>query len=186
MKIEIKDLTQENLRDAAQWKEYSFSCKFCIYWEFPSQCTDPSKEIREEVFKKKLEWFRKTSQAFGNCGKLAWIDSRCVGYAQYAPKAFLPNSLEYSAGPPSDDAALISCLFIPDKEMRGLGIGSLLLKAVIDELKNRGIKAVETLARKGNSNNPSGPVEFYLMHGFKIRRDDPEFPLMRLESQKAP
>jgi hypothetical protein len=48
-------------------------------------------------------------------------------------------------------------------------------------LRKRGVKAVETFARKNNPNNPSGPVEFYLKNGFRVLRDDPEFPLMRLE-----
>jgi hypothetical protein len=45
----------------------------------------------------------------------------------------------------------------------------------------RGFEAVETFARKNNPNNPSGPVEFYLKNGFRVLRDDPEFPLMKLE-----
>lgn len=40
---------------------------------------------------------------------------------------------------------------------------------------------METFARKGNAENPSGPVEFYLRHGFTVQRDDPEFPLLRLD-----
>jgi len=53
--------------------------------------------------------------------------------------------------------------------------------SIIDELRQREKKAIETLARKGNSCNPSGPVERYLRNGFKIHRDDQEFPLMRLD-----
>jgi hypothetical protein len=40
---------------------------------------------------------------------------------------------------------------------------------------------METFARKGSSDNPSGPVEFYLVEGFRIFRDDKEFPLVRLD-----
>jgi GNAT superfamily N-acetyltransferase len=181
MKIKIIDLTEENLHDTPEWAGHPYSCKYCIYWEFPRECTNPSKEVKEEVFKKKLEWLEKTRAAFGNCGKLAYLDSRCVGYAQYAPAAFLPNSAEYPAGPVSQDAVFISCLFIPDKEAQGQGIGSQLLGAIIDDLKDRGAKAVESFARRGNPENPSGPLEFYLAKGFKIARDDPEFPLVRLE-----
>jgi len=76
---------------------------------------------------------------------------------------------------------LISCLFIAQKEYRGRGLGKQLLQSIIEDLRKRGVKAVETFARKNNPNNPSGPVEFYLKNGFKIHRDDPEYPLMRLE-----
>lgn len=75
---------------------------------------------------------------------------------------------------------LISCLFISERWLRRQTIGGKLLHSIIDDLKDREIKVVETFARKSNANNPSGPVEFYLRNGFEIYRSDPEFPLMRL------
>jgi len=93
----------------------------------------------------------------------------------------LPLSAEYSSGPPSGDAVLIPCFFIAQKKYRERGLGKQLLQSIIEDLRKRGFKAVETFARKNNPNNPSGPVEFYLKNGFRVLRDDPEFPLMRLE-----
>lgn len=181
MEIEILNLTEENLRDAPEWKTPPFSCKYCIYWEFLEECIDPAKEKKEELIQKKLEWLRDTNRLFGNCGKILYVDGKAVGYAQYAPHKFLPRSADYQTGPPSKDAVLISCLFIPHKEFRRLDLGSKLLQSIIDDLRSRRIKTCETFARKGNSNNPSGPVEFYLKNGFRIYNDDKEFPLMRLE-----
>ena len=174
MEIEILDLTEENLRDAP-------GCKYCIYWEFPEECIDPAKKKKEDLIQKKLEWLRDTNRLFSNCGKILYVDGKAVGYAQYAPHKFLPRVADYPAGPPSKDAVLISCLFIPHKEFRRSGLGSKLLQSIIDDLRSRGIKTCETFARKGNPNNPSGPVEFYLKNGFIIYNDDDEFPLMRLE-----
>jgi len=71
-------------------------------------------------------------------------------------------------------------LFIFEKGLRRQTLGGKLLHSIIDDLKDREIKVVETFARKSNANNPSGPVEFYLRNGFEIYRSDPEFPLMRL------
>jgi GNAT superfamily N-acetyltransferase len=181
MKTEIVNLTEENLREAPEWKVYPFSCKYCIWWELPEECIDPSKEKKEEVIQKKLKWLRDTNRLFGNCGKILYVEGKAVGYAQYAPPKFLPRSADYQAGPPSKDAVLISCLFIPHKEVRGLGLGNRLLQNIVDDLRERGIKAVETFARKSKPDNPSGPIEFYLRNGFKIYKDDKEFPLMRLE-----
>jgi len=181
MKVKIVDLTEESLRDAPEWEVHPFSCKYCLWWEFPEECIESAKEEKEEVIKKKLKWLRETSRLFGNCGKILYVDARCVGYAQYAPSKFLPHSSDYQAGPPSGDAVLISCLFIPQREFRGLGLGSQLLQGIISDLRGRGIKAVETFARKGKPENPSGPVGFYLKNGFRIYRDDEEFPLMRME-----
>ena len=115
----------------------------------------------------------------GSCGKLLFVGNAVVGYAQYAPAQFLPGAREYPAGPVSEDAVLLACLFIPKPKFRGRGLGSLFLEAILEELSARGIQAVETFARRGSAENPSGPVEFYLRHGFSVLRDDPEFPLLR-------
>ncbi|RJS88791.1 hypothetical protein DRO56_02955 [Candidatus Bathyarchaeota archaeon] len=56
-------------------------------------------------------------------------------------------------------AVPLTCLFIPDKAFRGLGLGKRLLEAVIRELRKRGFRALETFARSGDANNPSGPLE---------------------------
>ncbi len=181
MKIEVVNLTEENLRGAPEWESHPFSCKYCIYWEFPEECIDPAMERKEDMIRKKLKWLRSTYQDFGNCGKMIYVDGKPAGYAQYAPPGLLPRSADYHSGLPSDDAVLISCLFIPHQEFRGLGLGSRLLQSIINDLRKREIRAVETFARKGKSNSPSGPVEFYLKNRFRIHKDDIEFPLMRLD-----
>ena len=126
MEIEILNLTEKNLRDAPEWGDPPFSCKYCIYWEFPEGCMDTAKMKKEDLMQKKLQWLRDTNRVFGNCGKLLYIDGKAVGYAQYAPRA-----ADYQAGPPSEDAVLIACLFIPHKGFRRLGLGSKLLQSII-------------------------------------------------------
>ncbi len=180
MNIEIVNLSEENLVDAPEWPTHPFSCKYCIYWEYPEECVDPATEDKQEMLAKKLLWLRRTLTEFGNCGKLLYVDGKGAGYAQYAPAAHLPNAAEYDSGPPSDDAVLIACLFIAREPYRGSGLGRQLLHSITDDLKARRIRAIETFARKGDPGNPSGPVEFYLGNGFRIQRDDKEFPLMRL------
>ncbi|MBO3840950.1 MAG: GNAT family N-acetyltransferase [Candidatus Brockarchaeota archaeon] len=179
--MEIVSLTEENLVEAPEWDEHPFSCKYCIYWEFPEECVEPSGENRGKTLAKKVDWLRSARKVFGDCGKLIYVEGKPVGYAQYAPPKMLPRSAEYPAGRPSGDAVLISCLFIAEKEYRRRGLGKKLLQSVIEDLRRRGVKAVETFARRNNPNNPSGPVEFYLKNGFMVLRGDPEFPLMRIE-----
>lgn len=183
MNLEIVRLTKDNLKDAPEWDSHPFSCKYCIHWEHPEECTDPVTEQKEEIFATKLSWLHRVTREFGACGKLVYSDGDPIGYAQYAPPHYLPGSASYASGPPSDDAVLISCLFIPQAKFRRLGIGSHLLHNIIDELRReKKKKAIEAFARRGSPDNPSGPVGFYLRNGFRIRRDDKEFPLMRLDS----
>ncbi|MEO0096391.1 MAG: GNAT family N-acetyltransferase [candidate division WOR-3 bacterium] len=180
MQIKIANLILGNLGDAPEWNSHPYSCKYCIYWEYPEECIDPEKEKKEKNLQKKIAWLKNTLIKFGNCGKILYVNKRPVGYAQYAPPEFLPNAFRYPIKP-DDDAVLISCLFIVQRDFRRIGLGTKLLQSIISDLLNRKIKAVETFARKNNPENPSGPVNFYLKNGFKIHKDDKEFPLMRLE-----
>lgn len=181
MRIEIANLTETNLEDAPEWDSHPFSCKYCIYWEFPVECIDPTKENKEEEIKKKLNWLKDIKRKFGDCGKIFYVDGKSIGFAEYAPPEFFQHSKDYDSGPPGEYAVLISCLFIPKNEFRKMGLGSMLLKSIITDLRKNGIKSVETFARKGNPNNPSGPLDFYLKNGFKIYKNDSEFPLVRLD-----
>ncbi len=179
MNVRFVAVTEENLDQAPEWASPPYSCKYCLYWEHPGVRTD--REFREKALERKRAWLRRVREEWGSCGKFLIIDDKAVGYAQYAPARFFPGVEACPAGPVSEDAVLISCLFIPEEEHRGRGHGSALLAAVLDELRGRDIAAVETFARRGNFENPSGPVDFYLRHGFHVLRDDPEFPLLRLE-----
>jgi len=181
MNIEIVNLTEGNLRDAPEWPAHPYSCKYCIYWEYPANCVDAATEQKEAMLAKKRAWLRRTLKDFGDCGKLLYADGRGVGYAQYAPPEYLPNAAEYPAGPPDINAVLISCLFVAQEEFRRSGLGSRLLVSIIDELRSRGAEAIETFGRKGNPENPSGPADLYLRNGFRTHTDDKEFPLLRLE-----
>jgi len=181
MRIQINNLTEKNLNDAPEWNSYPYSCKYCIYWEYPEKFIGLKKKNKGEIFQEKLRWLRRVRKEFGDCGKLIYIDRKPAGYAQFAPPKFLPNLMNYDAGHPDKDAVIISCLFICNKNYRSLGLGNRLLESIIDDLKSRGIKIVETFSRKDNADNPSGPLEFYIKNGFRIYKDNDEFPLTRLD-----
>jgi GNAT superfamily N-acetyltransferase len=181
MNIEIVDLTEKNLVDAPEWPSHPFSCKYCIYWQYPDNFVDPPSDHKRKMLARKLSWLQSVAREFGECGKLLYADGRSVGYAQYAPPRHLPNSADYDSGPPSADAVLLSCLFISQEQYRGVGLGGQFLHSITDELKERGVTAIETFGRKGNPDNPSGPAEFYLANGFRVHRDEKDFPLMRLD-----
>jgi len=137
--------------------------------------------LKPENEKQKLEWFSKVEKEFGNCIGIAYQDGVPTGFFQYAPAKFFARVKEYISGQPSEDAVFLACLHITDEEARGKGFGTLILKDLVAELKKRGIKAIETYARRSSENNPSGPLRFYLKNGFKVDNEKDDFPLARLE-----
>lgn len=173
----IERLNPENFKNIPN------PCNCCLYWL--TSGSFEKKASKMERKKKKREWFDRVTTQFGNCGFLAFVDGDPIGFAQYAPSKFFPRVKDYHSGPPSEDSVFLACLYIAEEEERRRGLGTIMLKKLIAELRERGIKAVETFARKSSQNNPSGPIELYLKAGFKIKTDGKDFPLMRLELQKT-
>jgi GNAT superfamily N-acetyltransferase len=178
MKVVVKGITRENLDDIPE------PCRSCVYWEFPED-SEKAKLLKSELVRKKKEWFLRTLREFGNCGKIVYYDNSVVGYAQYASITYLPNIESYESelvGRLEDGTVFLSCLYITEKALRGRGIGMKLLESIILDLKSQGFKAIETFARRGSSNNPSGPIELYFKRGFQTKDErNPEFPLVKLE-----
>jgi hypothetical protein len=137
--------------------------------------------LKPEMEQKKQEWFTKVIDKFGSCIKVAYSEGVPIGLIQYAPAKFFPRVKEYAAGPPSEDAIFLACLYITNKTERCKGLGTTMLENLVAELKEKESKAVETFARKSSEDNPSGPLKFYLKHDFKIKNDKDDFPLVRLE-----
>lgn len=185
MSQKVVELTEKTLAKLPERRESPSSCKYCLYWEHPELGEEIVAMPQEKRLEEKLAWLRRVWEEWGCCGKLLFVGDKAVGYAQYAPARFFPTVAEYPAGPVSGDAVLLACLFIPNPKDRRQGLGSVLLAAVLADLRARGIEAVETFARRGSPENPSGPVEFYLKHGFRELRADPEFPLLRLDLEQA-
>jgi len=183
VEVEIEDITEANLGDIPE------SCRGCVYWEFPEEFERVKAEKMEaqrksEFEQKKREWFVQTLQEFGTCGKIVYYQGKPVAYAQFAPSVRLPGISSYESQPVGkleEGVVFLSCLYVADKALRGKGLGEALLKNIIEDLKRRGFKAVETFARRDDPNNPSGPLEFYIKNGFIVKdKTNPEFPLMKL------
>jgi len=127
----------------------------------------------------KRNWFRKVSEKFGSCGLIVYLENIPVGYAQYAPAEFMPRTQRYRSGPPSEDAVFLACLYIPNKELRGRGIGKYMLNHIQADLKNREYNAIEVFARTNSENAPLTSLSFYSKHGFVVKKRKDEFPLVR-------
>ena len=182
IEVEIEDIREENLQDIPA------HCRGCVYWEFPEEFEKAKidkSEIQElDLEEQKREWFVQTMKEFGTCGKIVYHEGKPVAYAQFAPSECLPNTKEKGSkvvGTGKEGVVFLSCLYVADVSLRRRGLGEVLLKNIIDDLKMRGFRGVETIARRGDPNNPSGPLELYIKNGFTFRdKTNPDYPLLRL------
>jgi len=158
-------------------------CAACVYWEDPKEFATHPAQDRGSTLKR--EWIRERLQAAGKGygGFVALLAGVPVGFCQFSTEPFFPRVSDYESGPPSPDSLFVACLYVlPGAERRG--IGRELLNFIEDEADSRGLQAVETLARDGSADNPSGPAEFWRRAGYQVVREKGGYALMRKDAAR--
>jgi hypothetical protein len=155
-------------------------CHDCVWWQ--------SRTGGRRVDKSR--WIEKTETEFGAWGTVYYDDDRrVVGSMQYGPARVFPRAAELPAGPPSDDAVIVTCAYLVDRTSPWV-LQSLFL-AAIGEAKDKGAAALETFAYR----YPEGESDYerFLVHrtvfprdflsdfGFRTVRTAGQVELVRLE-----
>ena len=154
-------------------------CVGCVFWQ--------SRAHRSVA---KGRWAERIEEDWGPWGTLYRVDGdRLLGFMQYGPAGHFPRAAELPAGPPSDDAVLITCAYLVD--MRAPWVLQSLFLSVIGEARDRGVKSIETFGYR----YPEGenvyerfvvhrtifPSDFLADFGFYPVRWEGEVALARLE-----
>ena len=89
-------------------------------------------------------WAERLEDDWGAWGTLYHAEAeRLLGFVQYGPSGQFPRAFELLAGPPSPDAVLVTCARTSSTFPRP-GCSKFFL-AAIGEVRDRGVKAIETL-----------------------------------------
>jgi hypothetical protein len=124
----VTGLTGVTLQDAP------VVCHECIWWQ-----------TREGRSVDKRKWIEKAETEWGPWGTVYYdADGRVLGSMQYGPAELFPRAAELPAGPPSDDAVLVTCAYLVEESSPWV-MQSLFL-AAIGDARDRGAKALETFA----------------------------------------
>lgn len=161
-------------------------CRSCLFWQL-----DPVARGRvapEEAVGEKEAWVSEVLREWGSCGRVVLVDDRPVGFALYAPAAFLPGSAAFATAPVSPDAVLLTHVWVAP-EHRGGGLGRMLVQGTARDLVERGgVRAVEAFGdTRGTGRRESCvvPVDFLSGVGFRTQRAHPTVPRMRMELRTA-
>jgi GNAT superfamily N-acetyltransferase len=169
--LEFEDL------DTRHVDQLTALCGGCVYWEFPRAFDEQIPAQKARLMKSKWICCNATDRPVG---RVAVSEGSVAGFVQFGPPELYPRQLEYDCGPVGEDALLITCLFVAPAS-RGRQIARQLLAEAAEVARGCGCAALETFARRGSADNPSGPLGLYEACGFQIVRDGSEFPLVRLE-----
>jgi hypothetical protein len=154
-------------------------CHECVWWQ-----------ARAGRSLDKRRWIERAEEEWGAWGTVYYDDDkRLLGSMQYGPAALFPRAAELPAGPPSDDAVLVTCAYLVDPATPWV-MQSLFL-AAIGHARDRGARALETFAYRypeGESNyerfyvhRTIFPRDFLSDFGFLTVRAHGRVELARLE-----
>jgi hypothetical protein len=132
-------------------------CHDCVWWQ--SRWDSPADKRR---------WRERAESEWGAWGTLYYDDDgRLLGSMQYGPAQLFPRAAELPAGPPSNDAVLVTCAYLVSSATPWV-MQSLFLTA-IGEARDKGAKALETFAYR----YPTGETQYerFLVHRTVFPRD---------------
>jgi GNAT superfamily N-acetyltransferase len=154
-------------------------CRACTRWEL-----DPVQRGRldDETagIEAKESWLSATLLDWGSCGQVARVDGAVVGYALYAPPAYLPGLGSYPTAPLGPDAVALATLRV-EQEYAGRGVARMLVQGMAADLVRRGVRAVEAVASVDGAQECLVPADFLLAVGFTTVRPHPRTPRLRLD-----
>jgi hypothetical protein len=174
LSLRIQGLTGATLEHAPS------VCHTCVWWQ--------SRVAGRTVDKRR--WIEKAETDFGAWGSLYYDDDgRVLGSMQYGTARLFPRAHELPAGPPSDDAVLVTCAYLVSRSSPWV-LQSLFL-AAIGEAKDKGAAALEAFSYRypeGQSDyvrflvhRTVFPQDFLTDFGFRTVRSSGPVELARLE-----
>ncbi len=147
----VQALTGVTLRDAPT------VCHRCVWWQ-----------SRRGRSANKERWIERAEEERGAWGALYHDDDgRLLGSIQYGPADLFPRAAELPAGPPSDDAVLVTCVYLVSAASPW--VEQSLFLAAIGEARDRGAKALEAFAYRYDDGEST--YDRFLVHRTVFPRD---------------
>lgn len=154
-------------------------CVDCVFWQ-----------TRSERSGAKERWAERAEDEWGAWGTMYRAeDDRLLGFLQYGPASLFPRAADLPAGPPSDDAVMITCAYLVDPSTPWV-MQSLFL-AAIGEARDRKVRAIETFGYRYPEGASAGerflvhrtifPSDFLADFGFLPVRQEGRVELLRLD-----
>ena len=145
-------------------------CRGCVWWQ-----------SRTGKQADKGRWMEKAETDWGPWGTVYYDnDERLLGSMQYGPAELFPRAAELPAGPPSDDAVLVTCAYVVDQSTPW-----------VVQSRDKGASALETFAyryaevesqyERFQVHKTIFPADFLADFGFRTLRRAGPVELARLE-----
>jgi hypothetical protein len=132
-------------------------CRTCVWWQTRGN-REPEKQ----------KWIERAEEEWGAWGTIYRDDDgRVLGSMQYGPAELFPRASDLPAGPPSEDAVLVTCAYLLTDSQPW--VEQSLFLAAIGEAREKGAFALEAFAYRYREGAPA--AERFLVHRTVFPRD---------------
>ena len=166
----------------------------CSFWVLDpaSDSSSVDLEFENEV------WLSTIMLEWGSRGQLLSADGKTIGCALYCPPRAVPRAATFPTSPVSHDAVLLTQLRIDSADNPDVHSATL-IQAVVGDLVNRGVRALEAFGIRHNADDAAPAVPNATAHltcsastcmieadflekvGFEVIAPHQRFPRLRLE-----
>jgi len=144
--------------------EHEGALCWCVAWWVPtwpayqSNTPEQNRAVRDDLFASDV-----------HRGYVGYVDGAPVGWLQAGPRDEMPKVAETMGLGADPEVWALSCFMVLDG-FRGQGLGRRMFAAVLDDLRERDVPAVEGYPRTGTGHEPgamwTGPEALFVDHGF--------------------
>ena len=139
---------------------------------------------RRKEKRKKIILFKE----HGGKVKAAFTGRECIGIILAGNYYLFPKLKDFNIFPPDFGSIFLACIYIIP-EYRGMGVDKRLLIELEKELIRKKVKSIESIGKRLNDDvdeeeyyeSTNVPFKFLIKNGFYLKKNDPLFPLLRLD-----
>jgi GNAT superfamily N-acetyltransferase len=157
-------------------------CGGCTFWESAGERERRCGAVCDPELKR--AWYRRVTDEWGECGRVAFEDEELLGFVKYAPSRYFPQADTFPSAPPEGAVPLIACMHIA-ADARHHGLGTVLLRAALRDLASRGERKVLAFAyaeaHAPVDDMPMLGMPFLLRNGFTVENPNSVYPLLKLD-----
>lgn len=171
---ELRPLTVDRVADLAG------DSALCTFWQ-----TVPRNGaiVRRDPLDVLAEWVRDVTAEWGPPGRIAYVDGRPVGHVLLAPARYVPRLAAFPTGP-SDPSTLVLLTVRVNADQQGRGLRKALIHAAVKDALRHRVRSIDVIGARPVAVRRHPCVleaAFLEKVGFRIARDHPTYPRLRLD-----
>ena len=171
---DLRPLTVDRVADLAG------DSALCTFWQTVPRNGDITPREPLDLL---TDWVRDVTTNWGPPGRIAYVDDRPVGHVLLAPARYVPRLAAFPTTP-SDPGTLMLLTVRINADQRGRGLRKVLVQSAVKEALRHRVRSIEVIAARPQALGKHPCVlesTFVENLGFRVARDHPVYPRLRLD-----